>query len=185
MLRGLCNGMARLSIGAAFTASTAVICITRNSIGVRKLSYCSDASESKDAKVAGQNFEVAGELVSKEEKEANDLRWEEKAKSCPLCRLFIESPCAEEFKAFSDCADRAKATGEEVADICRENEFSKMRECMQKYPDHFEDLLAAEDDIVSDDDEEDQEVVEEDELASNDDEEDEEEDEDANHQSDR
>jgi hypothetical protein len=95
---------------------------------------------------------VAGVIVSQEEKEANDLLWEEKAKSCPLCRLFLESPCAEEFKLFSDCADRAKEAGEEVATLCGPSDFAKMRACMEKYPEHFELLFEAEEGIVADDD---------------------------------
>jgi hypothetical protein len=97
---------------------------------------------------------VAGAVVSAEEKAANDLLWEEKAKSCPLCRLFLESPCAEEFKQFSDCADRAKDSGEEVSTLCGSGDFARMRKCMELYPEHFEVLFEAEEGIVADDEDE-------------------------------
>ena len=129
------------------TSSTAVFATS----GVALCSM-NDSDESNTMYIENKVYRVGGNIVSKEEKEENDLRWEEKAKSCPLCRLFLDSPCAEEFKTFSDCADRAKEIGEEVPTLCGEKEFAIMRQCMQLYPDHFEILMEAEEGIVADDD---------------------------------
>lgn len=140
----------RTSVAAvAFATSAATL------VGCRR-SFSSGAEENSST----APVKVAGVAATLEEKKANDLIWEEKAKSCPLCRLFLESPCAEEFKLFSDCSDRAKAMGKEVSEVCGDSDFAKMRKCMMQYPEHFEDLFAAEEAIVSDDDDDEDEVAE-------------------------
>lgn len=120
----------------------------------QRLSFSSDIDKlngNTPVTASDTTLKVAGIVVTAEEKAANDLLWEEKARSCPLCRLFLDSPCAEEFKLFSDCADRAKESGEEVSTACGEGDFVKMRRCMEEYPEHFELLFEAEEGIVSDD----------------------------------
>ena len=154
MFKTFLKALPKCTSSTAVFATSGVALCSMNVFSAHHMSFSSenDSDESNTMYIENKVYRVGGNIVSKEEKEENDLRWEEKAKSCPLCRLFLDSPCAEEFKTFSDCADRAKEIGEEVPTLCGEKEFAIMRQCMQLYPDHFEILMEAEEGIVADDD---------------------------------
>lgn len=149
----------RASATIVATATSGVTLVGLTTLPSRRLTFSSGVDNGNDkfshnATTSGDTgipVKVAGLVATAEEKAANDLLWEEKARSCPLCRLFLDSPCAEEFKLFSDCADKAKESGEEVSEACGESDFVKMRRCMEKYPEHFELLFDAEEGIVADD----------------------------------
>mmetsp|Transcript_34941 Transcript_34941/g.65196 ORF Transcript_34941/g.65196 Transcript_34941/m.65196 type:complete len:182 (+) Transcript_34941:165-710(+) len=167
MLRSLVRSSRSLRLSSAAVAVSGLSLIGLSQYPTLRRSFSAGAEQDRDRgnNTASSTLRVAGAVVSAEEKAANDLLWEEKAKSCPLCRLFLESPCAEEFKQFSDCADRAKESGEEVSTLCGPGDFARMRKCMELYPEHFELLFEAEEGIVADDEEDDEGVKESSELA--------------------
>jgi hypothetical protein len=153
MLRSLFRSSRSMRASTAAVAASGVTLVGFTIFPMSRRSFSAGvgSKDVNDNSVA--THKVAGVMVTAEEKAANDKLWEEKAKSCPLCRLFLESPCAEEFKLFSDCADRAKESGEEVSTLCGPSDFAKMRKCMEQYPEHFELLFEAEEGIVADDEE--------------------------------
>lgn len=66
----------------------------------------------------------------------DDDYWEMKRTSCSFCRMFLESPCAEEFKQWHKCIDLAKVNKEDYVECCR-NISSSLFGCVNENPDTF------------------------------------------------
>lgn len=63
--------------------------------------------------------------------------WKEKSESCGFCKFFIESPCAEQFKYWSTCVDRAKAADIDFKSAC-DKYTSALFECSGSHQEYFD-----------------------------------------------
>jgi hypothetical protein len=78
--------------------------------------------------------ESASSAVS--EDESDEKVWKEKAENCGFCKYFLTSPCAEPFKAWSLCVDKAKAENSDFVSRCAERTAALM-ECTSSNSEYF------------------------------------------------
>lgn len=108
--------------------------------------------------------ESASSAVS-EEDESDEKVWKEKAENCGFCRYFLTSPCAEPFKAWSLCVDKAKAENIDFVSHCADRTAALM-ECTSSNSEYFNRPGSSEDSESESDGAED-EVGEEDSSSDN------------------
>eukprot|EP01036_Dinobryon_divergens_P031243 gene31243-40611_t len=84
------------------------------------------------------NSKEDGESASSEvsEDESDEKVWKEKAENCGFCRYFLTSPCAEQFKAWSLCVDKAKAENADFVSQCADRTADLM-ECTSSNSEYF------------------------------------------------
>ena len=70
------------------------------------------------------------------EDEDDEKVWNQKAENCGFCRYFLISPCAEPFKAWSLCVDKAKAENADFVSQCAERTAALM-ECTSSNSAYF------------------------------------------------
>lgn len=64
------------------------------------------SSETRCEEFVASMTSNSGDEVEKDSSEGvSDEEYEEKAKTCPFCRYFLESPCRESFKAWHTCVE--------------------------------------------------------------------------------
>lgn len=73
------------------------------------------------------------------ESEEDDAEWEKKKSECSFCRMFLESPCKQQFKAWSKCVDKAKSEGKEFKDECVEQSRALFT-CTSDHHEYFKQL---------------------------------------------
>ena len=109
-------------------------------------------------------FNESAETPDSEE----EAEWERKKMECSFCRMFLESPCKNQFKLWSKCVDKAKEDGLEFKDVCS-TVSQNLFQCTSEHHDYFAALneaMEAErssegDDAAEDSEEEEEETVKE------------------------
>ena len=97
-----------------------------------------------------------------------DAEWERKKMECSFCRMFLESPCRDQFKLWSKCVDKAKEDGLEFKEVCA-TVSQNLFQCTSEHHDYFAALNEAmeaenrseDEEDSADDSEEDEETVQE------------------------
>ena len=96
-----------------------------------------------------------------EVEDEEDAEWERKKKECSFCKMFLESPCRQQFKYWSKCVDRAKEEGVDFKEACYDVS-QNLFQCTSEHHDYFAALNEAmEEEGPSDAEEEDAEDEEE------------------------
>jgi hypothetical protein len=73
--------------------------------------------------------------------EDDEEDWEAKRESCGFCRMFLDSPCIDEFKAWHRCIHKAKKNGDDFVETCREVSGALFA-CTKDHEDHFKVLMS-------------------------------------------
>jgi len=70
----------------------------------------------------GKEVEAKKEEEEEEEEEeldeVEDAKWEEEKEKCDFCKMFLGSPCKEQFKKWSRCVDKAKQNEKDFVSEC-------------------------------------------------------------------
>lgn len=140
-------------------------------LSVRRISEAEAAAGSDDSNISTsehQNLSEPDERLdsTNEDKEKESLEeddekvWKEKAENCGFCRYFLTSPCAEPFKAWSLCVDKAKAENADFVSLCADRTAALM-ECTSSHSEYFNRPGSSEDSESESDDGAEEEAVEE------------------------
>jgi len=70
---------------------------------------------------------------------AENAAWEQEKSSCSFCTYFLESPCAQPFRQWSQCVDLAKARQLDYISTCSVYTTALMA-CTEREAQHFEAL---------------------------------------------
>ena len=92
----------------------------------------SNAIESNNEDDRVQSINSLEESVDEDDEKV----WSQKAENCGFCRYFLTSPCAQPFKAWSLCVDKAKADNADFVSQCAERTAALM-ECTSSHSAYF------------------------------------------------
>lgn len=82
-----------------------------------------------------------GTEAAEEDDDEDDEDFEEKS-NCSFCKMFLASPCASQFKAWSKCVRKSKKIGKDLAEYCKEVSTDLFK-CTGENKEYFEALSAA------------------------------------------
>jgi hypothetical protein len=86
--------------------------------------------------------ETTDNAIVSNNQEESDEEWEAKKRECSFCKMFLESPCREQFKFWSKCVDKAKIDNVEFKDVCADVSKSLFL-CTSENHEYFQALTAA------------------------------------------
>jgi hypothetical protein len=71
---------------------------------------------------------------------SDGFEWKKQSEKCPLCKVFLDTPCQQNFKYWSKCVDNSKAIGVDPNGACSEY-TSQLQSCMQSHPNNFKEAI--------------------------------------------
>ena len=111
-MRLLFRSLGKAAIGYTMSAVTISSIVCRDSPG-RRWAF-SDADSAAKGPKEEEEFQPRYPLVPEEEETEEEKQYWKDKRHCSFCSIFLDSPCRQEFKAWSICVDRCKSEADAV-----------------------------------------------------------------------